>query len=828
MPLGGIGAGCVCLTGFGGLQDFSIRHHPDKSSLPVGHQQRHAAFAVLRLPAQGTTRLVEGPMPIGLIYSGGLRAQGNLGGGYEGFPRFRNCEFRGEYPFGHVRLTDPALPLEVEITGFSPFIPLDVKHSAMPCLILEYTLRNPSGAAVDYEFSYHLSHLAPGPDERHHATSRTRAMPGQGIYFYNTAAPTAPSHGSASLAVVGHTPKIKAMWFRGSWFDGLSVLWRELETGAFTENTGSPDEDVQGRNGGSLLLQGRLEPGASITYPLVLAWHFPNADYAVGGVAGTRTVADGPAWRPYYVNHWQNAAEVAQYACAHYARLRARTGAFHAALFASTLPAYVLDAVSANLAILKSPTVLLQENGNLWAWEGCFPDQGCCPGSCTHVWNYAQAFPNLYPQLERTFREQELLRSMDERGHVTFRAALPDGPPLHDFHAASDGQLGGVLKVFRDWQISGDAEWMRQMYPLARRSLDYCIETWDPQRKGVLEEPHHNTYDIEFWGPDGMCSSFYLGALAAMSALAAENGDAAAAQEYAALAARGAAYLDAQLFNGEYYYQKVTYAGLRDTSLADYVAQVDESSSAEDRLLKAEGPKYQYGPGCISDGVMGVWLSAVCQVATPQTRANVRRNLRAIFEYNFTPSLAAHANPQRPGYALGDEPGLLLCTWPNGGKPTLPFVYSDEVWTGIEYQVAAHLISEGMLREGLTLVHAARSRYNGRTRNPWDEYECGSYYARALASYDLLRALSGFQYSAVSQTLRLAPKLPADKFCTFFSTASGWGTITLAEGAVQIDLAEGTLAVDRLEVTLPDATYSLAPGAQARAGERLTLRLAAA
>ena len=110
-------------------------------------------------------------------------------------------------------------------------------------------------------------------------------------------------------------------------------------------------------------------------------------------------------------------------------------------------------------------------------------------------------------------RELELGRSMDENGHVTFRSALPEGPVKHDFHAASDGQLGGIMKVFRDWQISGDMGWLKKMYPLAKRSLDYCIRTWDPDHRGGLFEPHHNTYDIEFWGPDGMCTSIYLGAL---------------------------------------------------------------------------------------------------------------------------------------------------------------------------------------------------------------------------------------------------------------------------------------------------------------------------
>ena len=183
----------------------------------------------------------------------------------------------------------------------------------------------------------------------------------------------------------------------------------------------------------------------------------------------------------------------------------------------TTLPPEVIEAIAANLTILKSPTVLRQRDGKLWSWEGCSDNSGCCAGSCTHVWNYAQAIPHLFPKLERTLRETEFGPSQDKEGHQTFRSALPIRPVATTFYAASDGQLGGIMKVYRDWRISGNNEWMKKIYPKWYESMDYCIKTWDPRKTGTLEEPHHNTYDIEFWGPDGMCTSFYLGALKAIS-----------------------------------------------------------------------------------------------------------------------------------------------------------------------------------------------------------------------------------------------------------------------------------------------------------------------
>ncbi len=783
LPIGGIGAGCICMNGYGGLQDFSIHTRPENTALPAGFSANsaEAAFATLHIKGSaGTTKLIEGPFPPFKIFDQGLQGQGLRRGGFEGFPRFQKCTFKGEYPFGEATLTDGAVPLEVKVTGWNPFIPLDDKNSGIPCAIMEYALRNAGSREVDYEFSYHLSHLAPGckPDQ---SASVNSVIPGRGVFFTNREDSNAEASGSAALISLGRAPRVKAMWLRSpGWeFDSLSALWREVSAGQFTANNGSNSTDTAGRNGGSILLEGRLAPGETSTHTIVIAWHFPNCYLREGlkgkatgvtGDPGCRVVAGGavPPWRPFYAAQWKDAREVALYVEANYASLRQRTVLFKEALFASALPWYVLDAVSANLGILKAPTVLREENGNLWGWEGCFPDSGCCHGSCTHVWNYAQAFPHLFPRLERTLRDLELARSMDDRGHVTFRGAIPDGPVDHSFHAAADGQLGGIMKVYRDWQISGDTEWLKRMYPLAKRSIRYGIRTWDPEHNGALFEPHHNTYDIEFWGAEPMCSSIYLGALSAMAEMATAVGEDSDTEFYAGLARKSAAYLDERLFNGEYYEQKVQYKGLRDTSFAQKVAGVNEASSEMERLLEREGPKYQYGKGCLSDGLIGVWMARMYGIDLPVTSKNVHSNLRAIFRHNFKTDLSEHANAQRPGYAMGHEPGLLLCSWPRGGKPTLPFVYSDEVWTGIEYQVASHLIHEGLVEEGLTIVKAARSRYDGRTRNPWNEYECGNWYARAMASYALLGALSGFRYSAVQRTLWFAPRLEVRPFQCFF------------------------------------------------------------
>jgi uncharacterized protein (DUF608 family) len=822
MPMGGIGAGCICLNGHGGMQDFSIYNRPATTALPDNQSARDAGFATVRTTAGGrsVTRLVEGPMPVEKLYNQGLGASGGRRGGHEGLPRFRSCAFHACYPFGRVELRDEAVPVTVNVIGWSPFIPLDDHHSSLPCAAMEYTLTNASAAPVDVEFAFHMTHVARGRNQKN---TRNARLGDAGVLFTNTEHPSDEWFGSAALAVVGHRPKVKAMWLRGgAWFDWTASLWREVSTGTFAENEGNTTLDIPGHNGGSVMVTATLSPGESISVPVLVTWHFPNsylkAEQPKTSAPATAAVAlpvqgaacdpstgccdpavPQPAWRPYYAGHFKDAGEVATYVARRYDELRARTLAFTTALAGSTLPPEVLDAVTANLAILKSPTVLRQENGNVWGWEGCFTSAGCCPGTCTHVWNYAQSMPHLFPRLERTLREQELLRSMNEEGQVAFRAALPDGPTHHTFHPAADGQLGGIMKLYRDWQIGGDNGWMRSLYPHARRSLEYCIGRWDPDERGGLFEPHHNTYDIEFWGPDGMCTSIYVGALAAMAAMAQGAGEAGDAQRYAALAAKGARFMDAELFNGEYYQQRVMWQELRDRSFADSLER-NEAGEEMRQLLRREGPKYQCGDGCLSDGVIGAWMAGEYGIDAPFDRDKIRSTLGAIHAHNFKASLWNHACTQRPGYAMGHEPGLIICTWPRGNKPTLPFVYSDEVWTGIEYQVASHLIREGMVDQGLQLVRAVRHRYDGQARNPFNEYECGSYYARAMASFAVLTALCGIRYSAVTRALDVSPRSKQRPFRGFFSTASGFGIATLNGGDLSIELIEGTLDIARLHV----------------------------
>ncbi len=509
---------------------------------------------------------------------------------------------------------------------------------------------------------------------------------------------------------------------------------------------------------------------------------------------GGQCAAIPETYTPWYTTQFDSIGEVVGTFKRRYSELRDRSQLFSDTLYDTSLPPEVVEAVAANLSILKSPTVLRQQDGRLWCWEGCSDASGCCAGSCTHVWNYAQAICHLFPSLERGLRQNEFFEGQSPEGRQAFRGNLPISPGGGSFDA-SDGQLGGIMKAHRDWRISGDRQWLERFWPRIRKSMDYMIAKWDPRQTGLLEESHHNTYDINYFGPDGHCGTFYLGALAAMVHMGHALGD--DISQYEELLKKGSARLQKELYNGEYFVQIVQKEGLDENFEPIVPDEQSEAYRGTAETVNEQGPKYQYATGCLSDGVLGLWMASACGIDDDLVDADrVASHLAAVYKYNLKHDLSQHANPQRPSFAMGDEGGLLLCTWPRGEKPLLPFVYSDEVWTGIEYQAAAHLMMVGRVDEGLDIVRTCRRRYDGVRRNPLNEYECGHWYARAMSSFSLIQAHTGLRYDAVDKILHVGSQ--TGDFRAPLFTAFGFATVERKAGKVSVEVRAGEIPVDKI------------------------------
>lgn len=813
-PIGGLGTGMFCMEGTGSISHMSLRHRPDLFNEP-------GMFAALYVKGKANgAKVIEGPVPEWKKF--GLRGAGNgLGSSTFGLPRFQQAKFTTKFPFGILELQDEDVPVSVKVTGWNPFIPNDPDNSSLPVGIFEYVFKNTSNTSVEAVFSFNSKNFLKQKD----GSNAIRTI-GNGFILSDEGTKEKPFLKSDFAIVTDATATVvDYCWFRGGWFDPTTMIWNEIKDGVIR----AVPPVKEGAPGASIFVPLSLNPGEEKKINITMAWYVPESEIQNGkdvpvekcdpssgccnspsdiGLDPYDHDFNGPHYKPWYSNKFASVEEVVTYCAHNLSMLYTKTQKFADAFYSSTLPPEVIEAVAANLSILKSTTVMRQYDGRLWNYEGSGDDWGCCHGSCTHVWNYAQAIPHLFPSMERSLRHTEFCENQNAAGHQTFRAFLPIRPTDHDFHPAADGQLGGIMKVYREWRISGDNEWLRKMYPMVKVSMDFCISTWDPTEKGVVEEPHHNTYDIEFWGPDGMCSSFYLGALLSMVRMSKFlKKD---YKRYEKLLTRGKKFVETELYNGEYFFQKVTVDGLKagNPIQASQKSMGGEYSEEARALLEKEGPKYQYGTGCLSDGVLGSWIALVCGLDDPLDRSKVESHLIAVHKHNLKQNLSDHANPQRPSFAFGDEGGLLLCSWPKGGKLSLPFVYSDEVWTGIEYQVASHLMLMGKVEEGLDIVRTCRDRYDGRVRNPFNEYECGSWYARALASYGMLQGLTGVRYDAVDKHLYIDSKV--GDFTSFLSTEFGFGTVSLKGGKAILKMYEGDLQVNKVLISGKEGTLTKA------------------
>jgi uncharacterized protein (DUF608 family) len=782
-PLGGIGTGTISLGGRGNLRDWEIFNRPGKGvHMPF-------TFFALYVEQGGTkrVRVLEGPLEPPFTTGFGFRRVY-----VPGLPRMEKARFKGEYPFAEVALFDQEIPLEITLEAFNPFIPLEAEDSGIPAFVLRYRVKNTGSAPakitiagsvvnpIGYDgvgtvdglghdkFGQNLNEIKATPSLRGLAMSSRKVKPEEAAF--GTMALTTPWSETTTLA----------HWVRGEWWDDLQIFWDDFAADGLLKDVAepSPSPDKQ-TDVGTLGLVATVEPGQEVVLPFILSWNFPNVLNYFDIVPEQR----GRIFKNHYAGKYPDAWAAAEYLQKNLARLEASSRAFHDAFFSSTLPPYVLDAVSSQAAIIRTTTGLWLEDGNYFGFEGCGDQSGCCPLNCAHVWNYAQSLAFLFPALERTMRETDFLTNVKPDGAMVFRTSLPLGSGvLWGFKPAADGQMGRIISLYRDWQISGDTAWLKKLWPQAKKALDYAWTQWDADRDGLMEGEQHNTYDIEFYGPNSMMGAFYLGALKAGAAMAFVAGDVVAAKNYLAMYEKGRAAYDASLWNGEYYVQKY--------------AQVMEK-------------KYQYGEGCLSDMLLGQWLGMVSGLGRYLPAERIQSSLKSIYKYNFLTDFRNFSNVQRT-YALNDEKGLLLCSWPKGGRPPLPFPYSDEVWTGIEYQVASHLIYEGLVEEGLSVVKAVRDRYDGWRRNPWNEVECGHHYARAMSSWGVLTALSGFSYSAPEKSMGFDPKVSAEDFRTVWTTGSGWGTYAQKEEpgkglSLRLEAGAGAVELKDIVVTLPAA-----------------------
>ncbi len=583
----------------------------------------------------------------------------------------------------------------------------------------------------------------------------------------------APGFGTLALATLGEhpmpaTPETSA----------LDALWsRFARTGTLTsfDDSRAIGPTPPGRTAwGALTSTVTVPAGGTAEVPFLLAWHYPNK-YNGGGT-----------WMGcHYATRWSDARAVIREAAPDLARLREQTARFRRTFYDSTLPWWLLDCVTANAAILRHIGVVFRiANADTYGWEG---SNGCCQPTCTHVWGYEQSLSRLFPDLERDMRRIDFQHQQSADGGVNNRTDVPSPPRPTGEHPFADGHASCILKAYREALNSPDESFFKEYWPHVHRAVDYLIgrdaQSHGGQPAGYLEDDQWNTYDEALHGVTTFISGYYLAALRAGEEWARRMGDAAAANRFQGVFEQGRKKLIELCWNGEYFQQ---------------------------HLPGYEQMPGEVGPGCMADQLIGQWWAHQLGLGYLLPKDQVQSALRAVFKYNFKTDLTGWRHEPR-AFAGAKDKGLIICTWPKGGRPGQVMLYSDEVWTGIEYQVAAHLIYEGMIEEGFAIVKAARDRYDGLPRspiqrNPWNEIECGGHYARAMSSWSLLPALSGYEYDGPRQRLRFGPRHTPGNFKSLFCGPEGWGSFgQKVEGGRQqaeVALTSGTLAVQALDLAL--------------------------
>jgi uncharacterized protein (DUF608 family) len=759
LPVGGIGTGSISLGGRGNLQDWEIMNKPAKGFNPS------PSFFSLYTEVKGKkdVRLLEGPVPF-YQFEG---ASGAVARNH-GFPRFENVTFEAAYPFGTVNLETPQLPIRVKVKAFNPLIPADIDNSSIPVAIIDFELTNNSGSEIPFSICGTIPNfIFDGSSQKQTGKNINTIVKEKlfsGIHYTNKdGEQKADEWGEFALASTSEGDyTYRTGWKQIGWGSSLLDFHDDIIADGKLDNR---IESTAKNPIGSLAVSNILPAGGTRKIRFLIAWYFPN-----------RTAWSSEPLKNYYSTKYNGVLDVLNQTVPALPALEAKTVEFVASFLGSDLPEVVKESALFNLSTLKTQTCFRLSDGNFFAWEGCNDKSGCCFGSCTHVWNYETAIAFLYGDLAKNMRSIEFGMATGEKGLMSFRVSLPVNNIMKFGKVAADGQMGCIIKMYREWQLSGDNEFLKTLYPHVKDALSYAWIPggWDGNQDGVMEGVQHNTMDVEYYGPNPQMTIWYLGALRAMEEMAIVMKDKEMAAKCRKLFLSGSKWADENLFNGEYYVHKIVIP--------------DKESIPKEQLVGMGAtdygnPDYQLGEGCLVDQLVGQYLAHVCGLGYLVKKENVAKTLQSIMKYNYREDLSDHFNCMR-SFALDKEAALLMASYPKT-RPANPFPYFTEVMTGFEYTAAVGMLYEGQIEAGLKCIKNVRDRYDGRRRSPFDEAECGHHYGRAMASWSELLALTGFNYSGVTGELKLADN-PGKHF---WSNGYAYGTAELSKNGTKANLA---------------------------------------
>ncbi len=786
LPMGGIGTGTVSLGGRGELKAWQIMNRPgmNYSTVTAGNNAPFFSIYVKPENKKAITKALIGPLHPSEYQHYEGRPVNN-----HGMPRFSSASFDASYPFGQVNLKDNQMPVSVKIIGFNPFIPGNADASSIPMAILKYEVTNPASTAVEVAVCGTMRNfigqdgssfrkdwkgdIIPTGAKKNLNTYREEPN-FRGIFMNSSGVPiTDPAWGTIALS----TPENKSVSYRRSsskndWENATLSFWDDFSAdGILIDKPELVDDNPMA----SLAIKKIIPAKSSQVFTFYITWHFPNRmDW---NNDKTNIVGN------FYTNQYQDAWNVLEKEVKNIHKLENESLKFVKAFTQTTAPNYVKEAALFNLSTLRSQTVFRIPSGHLMGWEGVMDEFGSCAGSCTHVWNYETATSFLYGELAKTMRDVEFTYGTKENGKMRNRVELPLEKNFTTDHvAAADGQMGTIMRFYRDWILSGDNEFLRKHWPKVKAAMAYAwVEKgWDGNMDGVQEGKQHNTMDVDYFGPNPQMQFWYFGALRASEKMAIAMEDLEFAKKCESIFKKGSEWVDSNLYNGEYYEHKIT-----DPLTFQYLDMKNPD-------LKI--PPYQLGSGCLVDQLVGQYMAHVCNLGYLAKKENVQKALNSVMKNNFVNAFGNSFNNMR-SYGMGDESGLIMASWPKG-RLDVPFPYFAETMTGFEYAAAIGMLYEGQTENGLKCIKSIRDRFDGEKRNPYDEPECGHHYARAMASWSSILALSGFKYNANEKSMEFT----STPGMFFWSNGYAWGTCKIQGNTASLTVLHGKIELNKFSI----------------------------
>ena len=776
MPISGICTGQVYLGGDGKLWHWNLTAVKDNKANPKGLRYMQPDVA-------------NSPQAPGFALQVNQRLHTLDAHGFE------EVKFTNQYPLGLVDYTDDACPVAVRLEAYTPFIPLNRDESSYPVIVMRYTLTNTSSTSQDVAIAgwiENISNRGLGKKAQGKKVSAYRELENITLVecsaeFSNSKLASQPDHCTMALGILGNERPELA---------GLASDVAGAED-AFASKGGIKDGDRVERDFkqpafDSIGRQLELAPGESQTVSFAVSWCFPQVRYGVGFGRGAKATALG---RNHYATVWPTASRASGQLASRADELYATTKSWVDTWYDSTLPYWFLERTFISINCMQTQMAQRvfapgSETDHYNLEEGV----RCCPGNCTHVWNYAQGLARVFPEVERECRDKVEygLGFDDETGLIYFRYSVKGKKGKKD--EAIDGTCGTIIRVLRESQMTTDYRFLSSIWERVKLSMDHIIQKWDQDEDGLLEGAQHNTLDEPWYGEVHWLINVYHAALKAAAVMARQMKQPTVAERYERIVAKGAPAMVDLLWREEFGY---------------FIHKPGES----------DAEKHGSTNGCHIDQVLGdSWLHEV-GIDPILPKDKIRRSLQSLWKYNFTPDVGAFRKVMTTGrwYAAAGDAGLVMCSFPNGKiEPKSGHKgyagYLNECMTGFEWQVAAHMIREGMLEQGLAIGKAIYDRYQPAARNPYNEVECSDHYSRAMASYSAFLAACGYRYDGPEGKLAFGPRISPENFRAAFTTAEGWGRFSQA---VTSGRQENALELRYGKLHLKQLTLDNAPGAEA-------------